>query len=257
VDILNIEVARISVAGRKRSVSPEKVADIQRSIAQQGLMQPIGVRADGDGYQLVFGAHRLSAFQEDGATEIPALVFPAAMTDDECSLAEIQENLARNDLTGAERKAFAAEVGRLIAKIAADCQGEDFANGNDVGDGNWVGEMAKATGTPTKTLYNWWKAFCQDTNRSITPKQATTEDKSAFFDWLEQAKAKAEAEKAEKARKAEEDKQRKEAEAKTKRLAEERSALMDYLDDTARMFDSKIVKEWLYQWIEAQEDAAA
>ena len=74
-------------------------------------------------------------------------------------------NLARNDLTGAERKAFAAEVGRLIAKISEDCQGEEFANGSDGNDGNWVGEMAKATGTPTKTLYNWWKSFTTETGR--------------------------------------------------------------------------------------------
>ncbi|MCF7994762.1 MAG: hypothetical protein K9L88_07970, partial [Chromatiaceae bacterium] len=93
--------------------------------------------------------------------------------------------------------------------------------------------------------------------RSITPKQATAEDKTAFFDWLEQAKAKADAEKAEKARKAEEEKQRKEEEAKAKRMADEKSDLLSYLDDTARMFDKETVKEWLYQWIEAQEDKAA
>jgi hypothetical protein len=31
----------------------------------------------------------------------PTIVFPEGMTDDECLLAEIQENLARNDLSGA------------------------------------------------------------------------------------------------------------------------------------------------------------
>ena len=253
MEILTIEVARISASARKRPVSPEKVADIQRSIAQQGLLQPIGVKPDGDGFKLVFGAHRLAAFQEAGTAEIPAMVFPAETTDEECLLAEIQENLARNDLTGAERKAFAADVGRLIAKISEDCQAEDFANGNDGDDGNWVEQMAKATGTPQKTLYNWWKSFTAETGREMTPKQATNDDRSAFFDWLEAAKAKAEAEKAEKARKAEEEKQRKEEEAKAKRMAEEREELLRYLDDTARMCDRKTVIEWLYQWIEAQE----
>ena len=74
---------------------------------------------------------------------------------------------------------------------------------------------------------------------------------------MEEAKAKADAEKAEKARKAEEEKQRKEEEAKKKRMTEEREEMMRYLDDTARMFDSATVKEWLYQWIERENDTAA
>lgn len=250
MDTKNIQVANISLGERKRPVSPEKVADIQRSIAQQGLLQPIGVKPDGDGFKLVFGAHRLAAFQEAGTAEIPAMVLPESMTDEECLLAEIQENLARNDLTGAERKAFAAEVGRLIAQMNERCTGEDDCTVQD----GWLIQLAEQSAISQRAAYNWWKAFCQETDRSITPKQATQKDKAAFFDWLEEAKAKAEAEKAEKARKAEEEKQRKEAEAQAKRIAEEREELLRYLDETARLLDRKTVTEWLYQWIEAGDE---
>ncbi|MDG4595856.1 MAG: hypothetical protein P9F75_09225 [Candidatus Contendobacter sp.] len=82
----------------------------------------------------------------------------------------------------AERKAFAAEVGRLIASFAANCQKESFANGNLILDGNWVDDLAKNSNTPIKTVYNWWTAFCKETGLSITPKQASAERK-AFAAW--------------------------------------------------------------------------
>ena len=101
--------------------------------------------------------------------------------------------------TGAERKAFAAEVGRIIAKLAENCQSGIFANGKEVVIGNWVDDLAKNTGTPERTIRFWWTAFTKDTNRDITPKKATDADKQAFFDWLDAQKAKDDAEKARKA----------------------------------------------------------
>ena len=118
-------------------------------------------------------------------------VFPGDTSDDECLLAEIQENNARKELTGAERKAFAAEVGRLIANLSKNCQELSFANGKTKSDGNWVEDLAKTTNTPPKTIYNWWSSFCAESALSITPKQATTEHRAAFFDWLERHKAEA------------------------------------------------------------------
>lgn len=55
---------------------------------------------------------------------------PEDTSDDECLLAELQENRIRNDLTGAERKAFAAEVGRLILSYQKIAKRESFAIGN-------------------------------------------------------------------------------------------------------------------------------
>ena len=195
----------------------------------------------------------MAAFQEAGTPTITSMVFPAEMTDEECVLAEIQENLARNDLTGAERKAFAAEVGRLVLKIKTDSQEGKILNEKEDSNEKWLGEMGKISGTLSPTLYRWWNAFCSETERSITPKQATPEDKSAFFDWLEEAKAKAEAEKVEKARIAEEERKHKELEAEAKRKESERKDLFKYLDDSLRMFDFKTVSEWLYLWMEEKE----
>ena len=80
-------------------------------------------------------------------------------------LAELQENNARKELTGAERKAFAAEVGRLLAKISKNGQNGFLAIGQKESTGHWLVEMAKTSGTPFKTLQNWWSAFCRETGK--------------------------------------------------------------------------------------------
>ena len=93
-------------------------------------------------------------------------------------LAELQENNARKELAGAERKAFAAEVGRLLAKISKNGQNGFLAIGQKESTGHWLVEMAKTSGTPFKTLQNWWSAFCRETGLSITPRQASDERKA-------------------------------------------------------------------------------
>lgn len=247
MEIRAIAVASIHVADRCRPISPAIVGDLQQSIAQQGLLQPIGIKPNGEGYRLIFGAHRLAAFEESGIAEIPARVFPAEMSDDACLLAEIQENTARNDLTAAERKALAAEVGRICLKLG------DLSNAGDLSnlDKSWLMDMAEKSGQARSTVNNWWSAFTKATGRDITPKQATENDRQAFFDWLADHKRKEEEDKARKAAEAQAEKERKEQEARAKRLADEREELLRYLDDTAKLCGRKVVKDWLYQWIEA------
>lgn len=96
----------------------------------------------------------------------------ANASDDECLLAELQENNARKELTGAERKAFAAEVGRLLEKASE--------NGNSQNNGSfpkekgilWIDELSKNTGMERRTIQNWWSAFTQSAGLNMTPKQA-------------------------------------------------------------------------------------
>ena len=56
-------------------------------------------------------------------------------------LAELQENSARHDLTGAQRKQYAAEVGRLLTILQ---DGDGVPNGQK----NWLAEMALQEPTP-------------------------------------------------------------------------------------------------------------
>lgn len=244
-----ISLSKIIVESRKRPIDFVVVADLQKSIEQQGLLQNIGVKQTEAGYRLVFGAHRLEAVKALGWPEIQARIFPEDTSDDECLLAELQENRIRNDLTGAERKAFAAEVGRLILKLSQNSHNDEILNENKPANENWLGEMGKSSGTPTQTLYRWWDNFCKETGLSITPKQAGDENRNAFFAWLDAQKQAEESEKARKLAEAAADKQRKEQEAKSRRMEAEKRDFMEYLNATAQEWGVDAVKAWIKEWL--------
>jgi hypothetical protein len=189
-------MGEIHIGNRQRPADPKKVADLAGSIEQVGLLQPIGVVPDAGQtytfYRLVFGLHRMQAVQMLEWTEIPAYVLPPDLAEEEYLLIELQENSARNDLTGAQRKAFAAEIGRLITILGRDSHAP---NGNT----QWFIEMGKRTGTPQTTMYRWWQEFCEAEAITLTPRQALAPHRERFFTWLEEHQREAEAEKQRKA----------------------------------------------------------
>ena len=102
-EILEIPLASIEVGtDRARDLDPAWAEGLAGSIAAQGLMQPIVVRPLDGRYGLVAGLHRLEAFRLMGRETIPA-VLHALFTEDEAKLAEVMENLARNELIALDR----------------------------------------------------------------------------------------------------------------------------------------------------------
>ncbi|MGE0037955.1 MAG: ParB N-terminal domain-containing protein [Xanthobacteraceae bacterium] len=77
--------------GRMREVRPEKVAELVKSIREQGLIRPISVRPrDGGGYWLMGGLHRLLACKKLKQHAIRCAVY-GKMSDDEAKLIEIDD----------------------------------------------------------------------------------------------------------------------------------------------------------------------
>ena len=74
------------------------LSDLMESITRIGLLNPITVTTD---HRLVAGASRLAACQRLGWVEIPAHV--VTLDEIEAELAEIDENLIRNELTVLQR----------------------------------------------------------------------------------------------------------------------------------------------------------
>ncbi|MGO8968764.1 MAG: ParB/RepB/Spo0J family partition protein [Myxococcaceae bacterium] len=70
------------------------------SIQAQGILQPVLVRRDGVGFQLIAGERRWRAAQLAGLTEIPALV--RDVTEAEAFAIALVENLQRTDLNPLE-----------------------------------------------------------------------------------------------------------------------------------------------------------
>lgn len=84
----------------RREFDEEALAELAASIRQHGVVQPVVVTADSEGFTLVAGERRWRAAQMAGLTTVPAVVRqmePVAMT-----AVALIENLQREDLTPLE-----------------------------------------------------------------------------------------------------------------------------------------------------------
>ena len=71
------------------------------SITQFGVLNPVIIRPDGDGYEMVSGHRRLRASELAGKDTIPAIC--RNMTDDEAIILMVDSNLQRESLLPSER----------------------------------------------------------------------------------------------------------------------------------------------------------
>lgn len=95
----------------RRRIDPAALAVLVESVRQHGLVQPVVVRPDAEGYVLIAGERRWRAAREAGLERVPALVREA----DERGRLELAlvENLVREDLSP-------MEVARACAVLTED-----------------------------------------------------------------------------------------------------------------------------------------
>lgn len=101
--------------GRLRLVDEEWAALIGAAMVEIGQKTPIDVVADGDGYRLVAGGHRLRGAQIVKMKTIEARILSPdeGQTPDDLRLHEIMENLARKDFNALERCEALFELKRI------------------------------------------------------------------------------------------------------------------------------------------------
>ena len=85
-------------------IDPESLADLSRSIASNGIIQPIVVRKVGDRFHIIAGERRWRAAKMAGLREVPVVVRDVAPGEDR-SLLEVAliENIQREDLNPIEQ----------------------------------------------------------------------------------------------------------------------------------------------------------
>ena len=110
----------------RRDFAEAELAELSASLKTSGLLQPITVRRDGAGYELISGERRLRAATRLGWSEIPAIIRDA---DDRTVLTEaLVENLQRADLNPVDEakgyQRLSEEFGLTHAQIA-DAVGKD------------------------------------------------------------------------------------------------------------------------------------
>jgi ParB family chromosome partitioning protein len=99
---LYISVAKIapSPGQPRKRIREEELMSLAASIREQGVLQPLVVRARGDGYELIIGERRWRACQLAGLDEVPAVVLDA--TDRGMLEMALVENVQRADLNPME-----------------------------------------------------------------------------------------------------------------------------------------------------------
>ncbi len=86
----------------RRRFDEEKINELAASIREHGVVSPIVVRRDADGFVLVAGERRLRAAKIAGLSEIPAVVRGADLDADAQLVLALLENLQRADLDAIE-----------------------------------------------------------------------------------------------------------------------------------------------------------
>ncbi len=97
---LPIEAIQRDTLQPRRHFDEEKLRELTESIKVQGLLQPVLVRKDGEGYKLIAGERRWRASQAAGLHEIPAIVREVSAV--EAFELALVENLQRADLNPME-----------------------------------------------------------------------------------------------------------------------------------------------------------
>jgi len=93
----------------RRHFDPDALQELADSLAAQGMVQPVVVRAVADGYELIAGERRWRAAQIAGLHEIPAVI--RDLDDQAAAAVALIENIQREDLNPLEE---ARAIARLI-----------------------------------------------------------------------------------------------------------------------------------------------
>jgi ParB/RepB/Spo0J family partition protein len=117
----------------RRGYDEAKLNELAASIREHGVLQPILVTPDGDGYRVIAGNRRLKATIRAGLESIPALV-KTQVDEHRQFFLNLVENVQRVDLSGKER----VEAIRLLAA-----------------SGLGVREISRGTGISPGTISRW------------------------------------------------------------------------------------------------------
>src|ERR671923_257148 len=112
----HIALVDIRVPDNVRELDPEHVKALAGSIGLQGMLVPVVVRNDGNGFELVAGFHRVAAARSLGLTGVPVVIRDAQTEDADRAV----ENITRKQLNPYEEaKAVRAMLDRGLSEDGA------------------------------------------------------------------------------------------------------------------------------------------
>lgn len=100
IKLIDISLIEPNAEQPRREFDEEALSELVLSIQKHGILQPIIVRKQNNGYEIVAGERRWRAAKEAGLKEVPALV--KELSQVEVSQIALIENLQREDLNPVE-----------------------------------------------------------------------------------------------------------------------------------------------------------
>ena len=148
---MKIKISDITVKGERREINNAKVSELVKSIEALGLINPITVDKN---YQLIAGGHRLEAVKELGYEEVDCVVLDCDELLSE--LAEIDENLIRNELDAISIGEYANRRDEILKELAMRAKSGDNRHTKSRGAVSaplkTTADIAKEIGTSERTL---------------------------------------------------------------------------------------------------------
>ena len=105
-----LALEQIRVPDNVRALSQAHVEALAGSIDLQGMLVPVVVRPDGEGFELVAGFHRIAAARSLGLAEVPVVVRDAETEDADRAV----ENITRKQLNPYEEAKAGYEYARAV-----------------------------------------------------------------------------------------------------------------------------------------------
>jgi len=104
----------------RQMLDAQDLGQLEASVREHGVLQPIVVRRHGDRYQIIAGERRFRAARAVGLAEVPVVV--RDVPDDQMLELALVENLQREDLDPIEKaesfRAYLASTGRTQAEAS-------------------------------------------------------------------------------------------------------------------------------------------
>ena len=95
-----IELIRPNRFQPRMQFDEDELAELCQSIKEQGILQPLLVREENDGYELIAGERRLRAAQKAGLSQVPVVI--KRVDDSKLLELSIVENIQRSDINPIE-----------------------------------------------------------------------------------------------------------------------------------------------------------
>jgi ParB family chromosome partitioning protein len=105
------------LAPSRRNVrsDPGDLAGLAETIREHGILQPLGVTPDGDGYRVVYGNRRREAAIVVGLDRVPCLLIEQ-VNEEEAMLRQVLENLQRLDLNDLDKSLAFENMQRAMSE---------------------------------------------------------------------------------------------------------------------------------------------